>query len=177
MRFLGPPLRAWDRRAARRAGRYLANSAEVSRRITKRYGIEAQVVPAPVPELIARATPNVLFLKDISDDALTRLYGNARALIAVAYEDYGLTPVEAAATGTPSIVLRWGGYLDTMVEDVTAVFVDEPTGPAIAEGIARFESRDWDRDAIRVHAQAFTEEVFIKTLTEMVGDAQPTSAG
>jgi glycosyltransferase involved in cell wall biosynthesis len=236
MRFLGPPLRSWDRRAARRAGKYLANSTEVSRRIAKRYGIEAQVVPAPVPEriayaaghpdggthepdpgfylcvsrllvykhvdavveafagepgkrlivvgsgpmepdLLARATPNVLFLKDISDDALTRLYGDASALIAVAYEDYGLTPVEAAATGTPSIVLRWGGYLDTMIEDVTAVFVDEPTGPAIADGIARFEARAWDRDAIRVHSQAFTEDVFIKTLTELVSEAQTANAG
>jgi glycosyltransferase involved in cell wall biosynthesis len=117
------------------------------------------------------ATSNVTFLKDISDAALTRLYRDSKALIAVAYEDYGLTPIEAAVTGTPSIVLRWGGYLDTMVEDLTAVFIDEPGACDIRDGIARFEARDWDRDAIRAHSEAFTEQVFIATLTDLVKQA------
>lgn len=225
MVFLGPPLRWWDRRAARRADLYLANSTEVGRRIEQRYDRDATVVPAPVPQRISQAaehsdgpdhepgyylcvsrllpykhvadvveafaaepdkrlvvvgtgpleselhrvaTANVTFLKDVSDTDLTRLYRDARALIAVAYEDYGLTPIEAAATGTPCLVLRWGGYLDTMVEDVTATFVDEPTAAAVREGLARFEARDWDADRIREHAEAFTEEVFTARLTEIV---------
>jgi glycosyltransferase involved in cell wall biosynthesis len=215
-------------RAAKRADVYLANSTEVRGRIQRRYGRDAQVVPAPIPEriahaaghqdhgsghnpepgfylcvsrllpykhvdavvgafadlpdrrlvvvgsgplesdLIASAGPNVTFVKDITDDALTRLYTDARALIAVAYEDYGLTPVEAAVTGTPCIVLRWGGYLDTMVEDVTATFIEEPTPADIGDGIARFEQRTWDREVIRAHSDAFTEKVFIGTLHELV---------
>ncbi|MCW2786123.1 MAG: mgtA 1 [Marmoricola sp.] len=121
-------------------------------------------------DLAKIATPNVTFVKDISDAELVRLYSNARALIAVAYEDYGLTPIEAAVAGTPSIVLRWGGYLDTMVEDVTATFVEEPTPAAIAEGITRFEARTWDADAIRDHAVAFSEATFIQTIQELVKD-------
>jgi glycosyltransferase involved in cell wall biosynthesis len=204
MTFLGPPLRWWDKRAARRADLYLANSTEVSRRIKERYSREAIVVPAPIPERIAYAaykhvaavvaafadrpdrrlvvvgsgpleaellsvaTNNVTFLKDIGDDSLTQLYRDCRALIAVAYEDYGLTPIEAAATGTPCIVLRWGGYLDTMVEDVTATFIEAPTAAELRDGIARFESRSWDSEEIRAHAGGFTEAVFISTLTDLV---------
>src|SRR5262249_55752642 len=41
-------LRTWDRLAARRAQLYIANSAEISRRIRRYYGIEAAVVHAPV---------------------------------------------------------------------------------------------------------------------------------
>ncbi|MET3960891.1 glycosyltransferase involved in cell wall biosynthesis [Marmoricola sp. OAE513] len=227
MFFLGRPLRWWDKRAARRADVYLANSTEVAGRIQQHYGRSAEVVPAPVPQRIAYAaenpdgpahqpapgfylcvsrllpykhvaavveafaaepdkrlvvvgngplegplkevaTSNVQFLKDISDADLTRLYHDSRALVAVAYEDYGLTPIEAAATGTPCIVLRWGGYLDTMVEDLTAVFVDEPSPTALRDGIARFEARTWDPEAIKEHAEAFTEEVFTARLTEIV---------
>jgi len=41
-------LRAWDRFAARRADLYIANSAEVSRRIQRYYGIHAPVIHPPV---------------------------------------------------------------------------------------------------------------------------------
>lgn len=231
MLVLGPPLRWWDRRAARRADTYLVNSTVVRTRVRDHYDRDAQIVPAPVPERIAYgaenpdglahqpdpgfylcvsrllpyknvaevvaafadlpdrrlvvvgsgpmeahlhevATPNVTFLKDLGDDALTRLYGDARALVALAYEDFGLTPIEAAAHGTPSVVLRWGGYLDTMAEDLTAIFVDAPTAPALLAGIAAFESRDWDAEAIRKHAEQFTEQVFIDRLRGIVDSAQ-----
>ena len=57
---------------------------------------------------------------------------SSRALIAASYEDFGLTPIEAAVSGKPSIVLRWGGFLDTVVEDSTGVFFDRPEPAAIA---------------------------------------------
>jgi glycosyltransferase involved in cell wall biosynthesis len=41
-------LRSWDRRAARRANLYVANSEEVRRRIARTYGIDAAVVHPPV---------------------------------------------------------------------------------------------------------------------------------
>lgn len=41
------PLRVWDRRAARRAGPYLAISREVQTRIRDTYGLASTVVPAP----------------------------------------------------------------------------------------------------------------------------------
>ena len=53
------------------------------------------------------------------------LYANAAGLVAVAHEDFGLTPVEAQAFGLPAVVLRSGGYLDSAIEGITAVFVDE----------------------------------------------------
>lgn len=44
---LTTPLRRWDRRAAARADRYLANSGVVRERVARAYGIEADVVPPP----------------------------------------------------------------------------------------------------------------------------------
>ena len=45
---LKPGLRSWDRRAARRADRYLAISTVVQERILETYGIRSTVVPAPL---------------------------------------------------------------------------------------------------------------------------------
>ena len=47
VRALGPALRRWDRSAAARADRYLANSAVVRERVARTYGIDADVVPPP----------------------------------------------------------------------------------------------------------------------------------
>jgi len=44
---LAPALRRWDRRAARSADRYLANSARTRGLIREVYGIDAEVVPPP----------------------------------------------------------------------------------------------------------------------------------
>jgi glycosyltransferase involved in cell wall biosynthesis len=50
-------LRGWDRFAARHAQLYIANSAEVSRRIRRYYGIDAPVVHPPVGVERFRARP------------------------------------------------------------------------------------------------------------------------
>lgn len=118
--------------------------------------------------LRAGATSNVLFLKDIPDAELAWLYENCRSLIAVSFEDYGLTPIEAASFGKPSIVLRWGGYLDTMIEGLTAVFVDEPKAENIRMAMDEIESRSWDASLITVHSSAYSEPEFIERLRNVV---------
>ncbi|MBA3801163.1 MAG: hypothetical protein H0X18_19155 [Geodermatophilaceae bacterium] len=44
---MAPSLHRWDRRAARTATRYLANSSVVAERVKRTYGIEADVVHPP----------------------------------------------------------------------------------------------------------------------------------
>ena len=59
-----------------------------------------------------RAGKNVRIAGGIGEDELRWLYQNARCLVAASYEDFGLTPVEAAAFGKPTAALRFGGFLD-----------------------------------------------------------------
>jgi glycosyltransferase involved in cell wall biosynthesis len=120
------------------------------------------------PALRELAGDNVLFLQNISDGQLAWLYRGCTALIAISYEDFGLTPLEAASFGRPSIVLRWGGFLETQVEGVTAVFVDHPTPEAVRSGLAALTDVAWDPDAIRAHADRYSEEVFVEALREAV---------
>lgn len=49
VRATGPVLRRWDKRAAATADAYLTSSTVVRERIQEAYGIDAEVVPPPVP--------------------------------------------------------------------------------------------------------------------------------
>jgi len=118
--------------------------------------------------LSAVSGPNVAFLGVTSDEELRWLYANSRCLLAAAHEDYGLTPLEAAAFGTPVAVLRKGGFVDTVVQDVTGIFFDRETPDSIADAVTRLLGREWDRYAIRRHAANYTVDKFGRKLEHHV---------
>lgn len=117
-----------------------------------------------------QATPNVLMVSDLTDHQMGWLYSNSRAIIAASYEDFGLTPIEAAVWGRPSVVLRWGGFLDTVRDGVTGVFFDEPEPAAIAAALDRLETRQFNPDTIRRHAETFSEARFAEALYAAVDE-------
>lgn len=118
--------------------------------------------------LRSAAGENVLFLRGVTDGELAWLYRSANALLTVSHEDFGLTPLEAAAFGTPSLVLRAGGFLESMIEDVTAVFVDAPKPEDVRDGLRRLDEMRWDEARIIEHAAKFHEDVFIARLRKAV---------
>jgi len=103
------------------------------------------------------------------DDAQLRwLYANCRGLVAAAYEDFGLTPVEAMSFGKPVLALRAGGYLDSVVENVTGSFFDRLDVRALAEALAGFNETAFDGGTIRRHAERFSPERFAARMREIV---------
>ena len=110
--------------------------------------------------LRAMAGEDVVFGQDLTDAQLRWAYAHATALIAASHEDFGITPLEASAWGVPTVALRAGGYLDTIVEGVNGVFVEEPTVEAVVGGVERLLADDWDRVAMQAHAERFSEEEF-----------------
>lgn len=82
----------------------------------------------------------------------------ARALVFVAYEDFGIVPVEAQAVGLPVIGIAQGGLLDSVIDGVTGVLLDshDPREfAAVLPVVDRFDS-----SAIRTHATAFSADAF-----------------
>lgn len=114
------------------------------------------------------APPNVKLLGTVADEELRWLYASCAALVAASYEDYGLFPLEGAAFGKPTCALRWGGFLDTVLEDSTGVFFDQPTPEAIRSAVRRLQALELDGLAIRKHATNYSEERFIARLREIV---------
>lgn len=114
--------------------------------------------------------PNTSLLGAVPDAQVRWLYANCAGLVAASHEDYGLSPLEAAAFGRPTAALRWGGYLDTMEEGTTAVFFDQPHPRQIAESVRALLASSWDRSAIVRHAGCFDEAAFITRLRAVVAE-------
>jgi len=74
---------------------------------------------------------------------LIDLMQRARAFLFAAEEDFGITPVEAQACGTPVIAFGRGGALETIRglghDKPTGLFFDSQTPAAIAEAVRVFE--------------------------------------
>jgi glycosyltransferase involved in cell wall biosynthesis len=117
-----------------------------------------------------RDLPRVHLAGRVDDARLRWLYRNSAALVAASYEDYGLSPLEAAAFGRPSVVLRDGGYLDTVRDGVTGEFFDAPDPDLVAEAAGRALARTWDPTVLTAHADDFAAERFVGRLHEIVRD-------
>jgi glycosyltransferase involved in cell wall biosynthesis len=127
------------------------------------------VVAGEGPEsrrLQAIAGANVMFIGRVSDGELRWLYSRCEGLVAAAYEDFGLTPIEAASFGKATAVLRAGGFLDTVLERQTGVFFDALTPAAIAAAVDRLLTDTWDATLIKAHAARFGEDRFAAGLRD-----------
>jgi glycosyltransferase involved in cell wall biosynthesis len=112
-------------------------------------------------ELKRMAKGNVEFCGRVSEDELRELYARARAFVMPGEEDFGLTPVEALASGKPVIALRRGGVVDS-VPEAGGVFFDAPEEEQLAAAIARFERMEAQfqpRD-LQAYVSRFSEERF-----------------
>jgi glycosyltransferase involved in cell wall biosynthesis len=121
--------------------------------------------------LRAAAGSNVRFEGVVGEPRLRWLYANARCLVAASYEDFGLTPLEAAAFGKPVAALRFGGFLDTVQEGVTGVLFDRPDAADIAQAVDAVLSAEWNHDEIRSHAGVFSEDRFVDRVRAVVAEA------
>jgi len=106
----------------------------------------------------------VLLAGRVDDDTLRWLYRNAALLVAASHEDFGLTPLEAGASGVPVAALRGGGYLDTVVEGVNGTFFDAPRVDLVAGAAEKALGTRWDVAAIAAHVDGFGQDRFVARL-------------
>jgi glycosyltransferase involved in cell wall biosynthesis len=118
-----------------------------------------------------RAKANIEFLGRISDEERDQLLSGAKGFIFPPEEDFGMTPIEAMASGCPVIAYASGGALEYVVEGITGAFFHEQTGKALAEAVRRFEDMKFEEAPIRARAAAFDESVFIERMKDFVDTA------
>jgi glycosyltransferase involved in cell wall biosynthesis len=111
---------------------------------------------------------NVQMLGPLSDQEVRDQYRRAAAVLLPGEEDFGIVPVEAQACGRPVIALGRGGALETVLDQVTGLFVDEPTPEAFAAAIARARRITFDPAAIRAHALKFDRDVFAQAIRSTI---------
>lgn len=123
-----------------------------------------------LPRLRRLAGPTVELLGRQPDLVLRDHYARCRALLFPGVEDFGLVPVEAMAAGAPVIALRAGGALETVIENETGLFFDQPTVESLVQAIVSFEQHAtfFSREHLWQHARRFDTEVFAERMTATV---------
>ncbi|PEM31562.1 glycosyltransferase family 4 protein [Bacillus wiedmannii] len=118
----------------------------------------------------AKAKSNVQLLGYQSFEVLKSHMQRAKAFVFAAEEDFGITPVEAQACGTPVITYGKGGATETVLdlnyEKPTGLFFKEQTVESIVEKVNEFE-KSYDKfipsncreNAIRFSPERFREEI------------------
>lgn len=127
-------------------------------------------------ELKSRAGKNIEFMGEVTQVEKWKLLRKAKAFIFASYdEDFGITPVEAMACGTPVVAYRSGGVKETVKENETGIFFDENTPEALNEALEKFEGTKFDPEKLHTHARKFSTDRFHRELKDFVETHAGTS--
>ncbi len=115
-----------------------------------------------------RAKANIEFLGRVSEDERNRLLLGAKGFIFPPEEDFGITPVEALAAGTPVIAYGKGGALEYIKDGINGALFTEQTSKALVNAVKRFENLTFEEKAIRSSARPFDTAVFRSEMAKFV---------
>lgn len=116
------------------------------------------------------AKPNIEFVGKISEDKKTRLFSECLAFLNPQIEDFGITAVEAMASGRPVIAYQAGGALETVIEGKTGLFFSDQNWEDLADKILRFKFNDFNSAEIKQHATQFDAAVFQQQMQSFISD-------
>jgi len=103
---------------------------------------------------------NIEFLGEISDKERNFYLSHCKAFIYPQIEDFGITAVEAMASGRPVIAYAAGGALETVKDGVSGTFFKDQTWESLAHRILRFDSKEYNSKDIQDYSKKFDESVF-----------------
>ena len=121
-----------------------------------------------------RRAPNVELLGSVARDVILERLSRARSLILPGVEDFGITPLEAMALGTPVVALGEGGVRDSVAPGSTGIFFGEASVDSLCRALDEVESHPWDRVAIRNHAARFSRDRFLRALSSQLSALRST---
>ncbi len=106
------------------------------------------------------AGPTVTFLGRLEEDQMRRAMARSAAVVVPAAADFGLTIVEAQASGRPPIAFAAGGALEIIEDGRTGFLFDEQTPIGLARAMRRALEIDLVPASLTASARRFDVAVF-----------------
>jgi glycosyltransferase involved in cell wall biosynthesis len=112
--------------------------------------------------LIDKTKNNVEILGYVEEEKKNKLISSAKAFLFAAEEDFGMSPVEAMAVGTPVIGYKEGGTRDYLINKVNGLTFSEQSSESLKEAILKFENSKFDHEIVSESVSKFDEINFRK---------------
>ncbi len=114
------------------------------------------------------ASSKIEFLGFLSDDVVREYMQKCKAFIFPGIEDFGLTPVEAMACGSPVIAYNKGGVTETVVDGKTGIFFEEQTVASLVNAIKKFEKLKFRTSVMSERVSEFSDKIFSQKFKKFV---------
>ncbi len=114
------------------------------------------------------AGPTIEFLGRVDDNTRKELYKNAKGYLFPQLEDFGITPLEAQASGTPVIAFKKGGALDTVIEGKTGIFFNEQTVESLENALKNYDPTNFEMSDLIENSKRFSSEIFKENVRKII---------
>lgn len=119
---------------------------------------------------------NVEILSWVDHKTLKKLYSECKGFITTSKdEDFGMTPVEAMASGKPVIAPNEGGYKETVINHKTGIIIDNIDSDKLAKEITNMSKelksnkrRQKYKKACQEQAKKFDVKIFITKIKKEI---------
>jgi glycosyltransferase involved in cell wall biosynthesis len=160
-----------------RSGRFLVVSRllaykriDLAVEAAARSGLQLDVI-GDGPErwrLERKAGPTVRFLGRRPDDFVRYALARCTALLLPGVEDFGLTPIEAQASGRPVVAFAAGGALETVDDGESGFLFREATAKSLGAAMLRAMNDVLSAHSLRACAERFNSQAFATSLESFV---------
>jgi len=124
-----------------------------------------------VDRILKNIPKNIELRKSVYDKELIDLYANCKGLITTAMdEDFGMTSVEAMSAGKPVICVGEGGYLESVINGITGIWVEPNVNDIIYTINIVSNSPEKYRKYCEEHAKKFDKHIFIEKIKKNIDD-------
>lgn len=121
-----------------------------------------------LPRLKKLAGPTITFPVDVSDAEMPAQLSSGQAFLFASFDDFGISPVEALAAGTPVIAYKAGGALDYVIPGKTGMFYAEQTVESMTDALQKFDPEAFDHQEIMAFAQNFSPAMFRQKMQQFI---------